>query len=119
MKHRRTIFHALVGRYRCHKKRVGAHYTELVFLHPVGSTGYVQHSGAFGARNADASFSCSGGPGSDPTKSAGTHYTELVFLHPVGSTGHVVRSGAFEVRNVDALFFMLEWAWCGSNKNRA
>jgi hypothetical protein len=32
-------------RYRFDKKRTRKHYVELVFLHPVGSTGYVVHSG--------------------------------------------------------------------------
>jgi hypothetical protein len=52
-------------------------------------------------------FSCSGGLGSDPTKSEpGQVKLNLCVLDPVGTTGHVVGSGASGVRNIDALFFM-------------
>jgi hypothetical protein len=38
------------------QKSDGAHYTELVFLHLVGSTGHVVHFGASGARNINKLF---------------------------------------------------------------
>jgi hypothetical protein len=43
--------------YRYDRKRAETRYADLVFLHPVGSTGDVVHSGASGARNVDALFS--------------------------------------------------------------
>jgi hypothetical protein len=45
-----------------YKKGVRTRYTELVFLHPVGSVGQLAHSSASRARNIDTLFSCSGGP---------------------------------------------------------
>jgi hypothetical protein len=87
-------------------------FAELVFLHLVGSTGHVVHSGAFGARNIDKLlFMLRWDWYEFDKKSAETRYAELVFLYPMGHTGHVVHSGAFRVRNVDELFYMLGWAW--------
>jgi hypothetical protein len=39
-----------------HKKCVGTHYAEIVFLQQVGSVGHVGHYGVSGARNIDALF---------------------------------------------------------------
>jgi hypothetical protein len=43
-------------RYGFDKKCVKTHYAKLVFLHPVGSVGHVEHSHVFGPRNGDALF---------------------------------------------------------------
>jgi hypothetical protein len=44
------------GRYRLHKKHVGTRYAEPVFLHPVGFTVHVMHSGVSVAQNINALF---------------------------------------------------------------
>jgi hypothetical protein len=71
-------------RYGFHKKRAGARYAKLLFLHPVQSTGHVVHSGASRVWYLDALFFmlwwarcgfCK--------KCVGTRYAKLVFLHPV------------------------------------
>jgi hypothetical protein len=48
----------MLGSARCsfHKKHVGTHYVELVFLDLVGSAGHVVHYGESGAQNVDALF---------------------------------------------------------------
>jgi hypothetical protein len=54
-----------------------------------------------------------------PIRSSWTRYTELMFLHSVRSGGHVAHSSASGVQNVKAVFFILGWAWCGSEYKRA
>jgi hypothetical protein len=70
--------------YGFNKKRAGTCYTQLVFLHPVGSAGHVVHFGASGAQNVITLFFILGlDQYRFDKKHAGTHYAELVFLHPV------------------------------------
>jgi hypothetical protein len=67
-----------------HKKHVGTSSTEVVFLHPVGSTGHVVHSVASGARNVNLLFfSLRWAQCGFHKKCVGTRYAELVFFNPV------------------------------------
>jgi hypothetical protein len=54
-KHEGT-YYAICIRYGFQKKHDRTRYSELAFLHPVGSTGHVVHCVVFGARNIDALF---------------------------------------------------------------
>jgi hypothetical protein len=77
------------------KKRIGTHYDEHVFLHPVGSACHIVHFDTSGAQNVDAVFfllrwaRC----GFHKMRTR-THYVELVFFLQVGATGYVMHSGA-------------------------
>jgi hypothetical protein len=62
-----------------------------VFLHPVGSVGYIVLSGVSGVQNVDALlFVLRWAQSVSHKKHTETRYTNFVFLYPVGSMGHVV-----------------------------
>jgi hypothetical protein len=80
----------------CTKKRAGTSYTELVFLHPVGSEGHLVYSAMSGAQNVDTLFFIFRWVLYGlHKKRGGTRYSEHVFLHLAGSADHVVHSDAF------------------------
>jgi hypothetical protein len=67
--------------YGFHKWSAGTRYTELVFLHPVGSAVHVVHFCVSGPQNVDALFfKLKWDRYGFHKKSVGTRSTELVFL---------------------------------------
>jgi hypothetical protein len=89
-KRRHAILHAWVGLVRILENRNGSCYAELMFLHPVGSTGHVVHCGAYGAQNVDAPFFLLVWDRYGyHKKCAGTRYTKPISLLPVGYAGQV------------------------------
>jgi hypothetical protein len=68
-------FSCLSSRYDFNKKRAETHFAELVFLHPVGSTGFIVYSGTSGREMSTHYFLILGGPGAVSIKSMLGHVT--------------------------------------------
>jgi hypothetical protein len=69
------FFKLSFARFGFHKKHIGTHYAELVFLHLVGYVGHVVNSSPSEAQNIDALFSCLGEPVVVSIKSTTGHVT--------------------------------------------
>jgi hypothetical protein len=105
-------------RYGFKKKHTRTCCSQLVFLHPLGSVGHVEHSDVSAARNVIAQFFILvlDWYGFDKTHTW-TRYGELVFWHLVRFAGHAMHSSASGARNIDALFLMLGGPGTVSIKN--
>jgi hypothetical protein len=108
-KHRRTIFILRWDQYGFDKKRIGRRYTELVFLHPIGSVGHVAHSGTSGHETSTQYFSCSGETGMDATIMAPRHVTPNCVFASGWISGSRSAFRCVHVVKCRPTFFMLRW----------
>jgi hypothetical protein len=69
------------ARFGFDKNRTGTRYVELVCFASSGTYGSVVRFGTLGVQNVDASFSCLGRPGSDPTNSAPGDVTPNLYFY--------------------------------------
>jgi hypothetical protein len=70
-----------------HKKYVGSHYTDLVFLHLMGYAGHIMHSGGSGCKTSMHYFHAWVGQCGFPKKGTGTRYAKLVIFKNSGNCG--------------------------------
>jgi hypothetical protein len=110
------FFMAGWDRYGFNKNHAGTHYDKLVFLHSVGSTCLVVHSGAIGAKFQHILMLRWARCGLHEKAHRDTLRPTCV-LHPVGCAGHVVHSIASRARNVITVIFMVGWDRYGFDEN--
>jgi hypothetical protein len=94
-------------RYRFHEKHTGTRYVELVFLHPVGSTGHVVHSAHPGCETSEHYFSCLGGSGMDSKKAQWNTLRRTCVFTSGGICGHGEHSVCLGREMLVHYFFLL------------
>jgi hypothetical protein len=107
------------GRYGFDKNRIGTHYIEHVFLHPLGSAGHVVHFGASMTRNVGALFSCLVEPVCIRRKARRDMFRQTCVSTSGGICGPRSAFRCVGGAKCQHTFFMIGWDRYGYDKKRA